>query len=702
MKSLGIFFLFLVFFSPLILIAQQWSWAQATNDTISEPWLEVLHHDTYNNIYLKGTYTDTIYLQDTAFFHENYHGYYKVIAKYSQSGKINEVIDFYGFPNKSIHQIDVSTDQDNNLYVIGDFVDRVFFQDTVLVHGPTPVIESPELFLTKLDAENKVVWADVISGSFQDAVWGIFHNDDNDLLICTEHMANANSSVTVYFFDEDTTTHYGSFVNISKIDENKNILWRKEIGGSISVRSFEESNNQIKLMGSTPFHIIIEGDTIYNPNYGQNNPHTNFIMTLSMDGQLLDITFDIYHIFYAWSAFADNGEMFFAANIQDTTIINDDTIIVPPNNDVYLVGKLNSNFEMSWYKLLKKNIYGVMFSYPQLIADGNNLIMSISASNDFLIGDSLISADFNNKIFMSEINTNGELVSYTLVNKGHSTTRVNGLIMDNCKDIIISGNYTSRIIFNEDTVSAISNPGYFMAKLQRQNPIYHFLGPDTTSCDSILISAPEGYLNYIWNDSLTNSNIFPIDESNEITVTIGDENNCWQYDTIQIQIDEGFEIDLGADTSIFGNDTIYLRAFDELEEYLWSDGSSLNQLEIVGNNYGIGEFPIWVQAIRGVCSFRDTLILTVEQGFGIDDIINETVNLYPNPSNNQLVVEFIENDWMNLSYSIYNINGKKQKEGKVQNKSQLIDVEDLEAGLYLLLISDPTKKKSLLRKFVKE
>jgi len=701
MKAKDLKLMLIIITFPLFSIAQQWDWAIQTNDSTNEPWLELSHIDKHNNIYLQGTYSDYIEIYDTSFSHENVYGYFKTLAKFSPNGQFLTAFDFYSLPDQSIHQLNAATDSDESLYVLGDFVDRIFIQDTILVHGPTPSIGSPELFLAKYDKNNSVIWADVISGSFQDDLIGIESTEDGQLIVGTYHMTNAYIPIDVYFFDQDSCHKTGSFLNFMKIDKDKNILWRKEISVNSGRKGFQIIDDKIYYWGATSGNIRYNGDTIINPNNYTDQYFTNFRLTIDTDGNVEDISFVDIGFSFSWASFLDDGDLIMSMYLTDTNFIQNDTVIIPPNNEYYMLGKVNQNSDFDWYKILKKNEYNVDFAYPQLKCSGDKIFYCIAANRDFIYDDTLITSQTNRKIFLGEINGDGTLKKYSTATGSSDPFRSNSLIIDNCSDPIIAGSYVVKAIFSEDTLrNSYANPGYFISKLNNHQPVENFLGNDTIACESLLIESPPDYSYYLWNDSLTSSNIFQINESNEVTLAMGDENNCWHYDTIQVQIDEGFELSLNSDTTIFGNDTIFLSVEEDLEKYLWSNGDTTSQIQVIGNNFGIGEFPIWVEAKKGSCIDSDTLLLIVEEGFGIGQQDNSNFSIYPNPTNNYLVNVSNLDQKDIYFYEIINLAGVVSKKGNIESQKQIISVKDLNSGIYMFNIINSKMQIVLSKKLI--
>ena len=80
------------------------------------------------------------------------------------------------------------------------------------------------------------------------------------------------------------------------------------------------------------------------------------------------------------------------------------------------------------------------------------------------------------------------------------------------------------------------------------------------------------------------------------------------------------------------------------------------------------------------------------------DIVKSSFILYPNPANNTLNIEYVNNN-QTSAYDIYSINGAKVLTGKAHNNS--LDISNLDAGVYFLKILSPDNTGSFYHKFVK-
>jgi hypothetical protein len=61
---------------------------------------------------------------------------------------------------------------------------------------------------------------------------------------------------------------------------------------------------------------------------------------------------------------------------------------------------------------------------------------------------------------------------------------------------------------------------------------------------------------------------------------------------------------------------------------------------------------------------------------------NEQANIYPNPSFSIIHVELKMQDVGNTQYTLYDINGKAVKQAVIYNLKSIIDVSDLNEGVY--------------------
>ena len=152
------------------------------------------------------------------------------------------------------------------------------------------------------------------------------------------------------------------------------------------------------------------------------------------------------------------------------------------------------------------------------------------------------------------------------------------------------------------------------------------------ACEMYTIYGPLGYMYYSWNNTITNQSSYAATETETIAFACANEDGCWLYDTINVQIHPGFTIDLGPDTSIFQNESIIFTVPEGYQSYLWSNTVTANSISVFGESYPPGTIKkIWVQVTDGPCVVSDTVYVTIKSEFAVEDISDNGIFLYPNP-----------------------------------------------------------------------
>ncbi len=96
--------------------------------------------------------------------------------------------------------------------------------------------------------------------------------------------------------------------------------------------------------------------------------------------------------------------------------------------------------------------------------------------------------------------------------------------------------------------------------------------------------------------------------------------------------------------------------------------------------------------IQGIQFYFDDTTLKV-----IDLENNVSISTYPNPTTSVLNVKLQDSNENLLSFSMYDLNGRLVKRGKLSNQLSKINIQNLEAAAYLLKIYNP--KSQLIKTF---
>lgn len=99
----------------------------------------------------------------------------------------------------------------------------------------------------------------------------------------------------------------------------------------------------------------------------------------------------------------------------------------------------------------------------------------------------------------------------------------------------------------------------------------------------------------------------------------------------------------------------------------------------------------------------------VQQPFEIQTVLgaeNFNINLqlavYPNPTTNWLQLEVRNTDFSNLSYQLFDLNGRLIANQKIVNETSTLQMEQLPAAIYLLKVLDNNKEVKTFKIIKKE
>lgn len=158
------------------------------------------------------------------------------------------------------------------------------------------------------------------------------------------------------------------------------------------------------------------------------------------------------------------------------------------------------------------------------------------------------------------------------------------------------------------------------------------IGPDSSKCapDSAIYDAGPGYLSYLWSDS-TNGQTLVVDSTTTIWVSVEDSNGCSYTDSADVVISGPPAVNIGPDTTMCSNDSLFMDAGNPGATYAWSTGDTSQTVKVAGG----GTYYVDVTNAAG-CTESDTLELTaipapvVNLGLDTNICVGDTVILDAN------------------------------------------------------------------------
>lgn len=214
------------------------------------------------------------------------------------------------------------------------------------------------------------------------------------------------------------------------------------------------------------------------------------------------------------------------------------------------------------------------------------------------------------------------------------------------------------------------------------------VGSDTYMWDLV----PEG-AGLIEDDGLTATVSWDEEFTGMAEISVAGVNDCGdsdKSDVLVVKMNELPDVNLGEDMEICANNTVLLSAGNPGASYLWSTGETTQSIEIDTTGVGLGIAEAWVELTDVEnCINSDTILIEFNDCTGISEIAEQwSINIYPNPSNGQFVVELNSKSRQSVQLRIFNAIGSEVyiKNNVVVNgsSSTAINLKEYPEGIYYI------------------
>ena len=191
-----------------------------------------------------------------------------------------------------------------------------------------------------------------------------------------------------------------------------------------------------------------------------------------------------------------------------------------------------------------------------------------------------------------------------------------------------------------------------------------------------------------------------------VNYSIVDGNDCSNstYETITVFGQP--QVNIGADTTICGSETITLNAtVANATSYLWTPGDFTTPtitIDSSGIGYNSQEFIV-VVIDENTCEATDATTITFKNCTGIEEIVGlEKVSIYPNPNDGSFYLNITSSKAITVDLKVTNAVGVNYLEENnleiVGDYSTVINIQDVKSGLYFISLTDD--KGVFIKKFL--
>jgi hypothetical protein len=630
----------------------------------------------------------------------------------------------------------IAIDQIGNVIIAGKFGGTVDLDPGTGTYNLISTASS-DIFVAKYTSNGNFIWAKAMHGNSANELYDLTIDAQNNILICGYFQGQVDMDS-----GSDTASLYTLTLNafITKLTNNGDFIWAKQLGDfSISQANAikTDSASQVYVTGIFGAIDFDPGpDTFFVSSNGQYdgyilklNPNGDFIWVKNFGGIDYDLSnaidIDKDGMIYATGAFQQTA---YFANDTDTITLNS-----VGGNDIFIT-KLNNNGNFLWAKAIGGNIDSMITEEGRSIAvDSIGNVYTMGLFKDSLDVDPGTAVEwltaqtfypFSHSVFILKLDNNGNFIRVKATNGGQDVVG-NAMVLDDSANVHFTG------YFNANSFTGIVDPvdfdpgqavlpfsviGYaiYIAKWSQcsagtttlnetacnnftwQNEVYSESGTytktytTTLGCDSI------AKLNLTVLQSIDTSQNINLCYGASLTVGNNAYNQSGVYQDILISIngcDSILTTTLFIDTlqAEVNNNGQFLTAinYPANATFQWLEcNNNYNQINgeisslftpIINGNYAVIISNSICSDTSSCLNFMTVGLATLENNFSI--------NIYPNPTNEDLTIA-VNNLIENKTYKLTDNIGRQLRSGSLDNEKTTIKMEGLASGLYYLQIID--------------
>jgi hypothetical protein len=391
------------------------AWAKSIGGTDTDEGISIAA-DSNGNVYTTGVFFGTVDFDPSV---DTYNltsaGNFDIfVSKLDSSGNFVWAKNMGGV--NSDWSISIALDSSGNVYTTGDFSGTADFDPGTDTYNLTSA-GGPDIFISQLDNNGNFVWAKSIGGAcVENAVDIAIDSNDNIYTTGRFSSANADFDPSVGTFLLTSTSTWIDDIFVSKLDSNGNFLWAKSMGGAnydSGSRIVVDSSGNVYTTGA------FSGTADFDPGVG------TFNLTSAGD-------FDVFI-----SKLDSSGNFVWVKSMGGSRSDQGNGIAIGSSGDIYMTGIFEGTSDFD---------------------------PSTSVSN-------LTSAG-NSDIFVSKLDSNGNLVWAKRMGGVFATTHSSHMTLDANDNIYTTGEFSSDDVDFDPGVGIADLPGagsydVFISKLDR-------------------------------------------------------------------------------------------------------------------------------------------------------------------------------------------------------------------------------------------
>lgn len=176
--------------------------------------------------------------------------------------------------------------------------------------------------------------------------------------------------------------------------------------------------------------------------------------------------------------------------------------------------------------------------------------------------------------YIAEMSNTGKLIWHDELSNDINYGRA--VAFDNVGNLLLAGGFRASMESSQNKSSQANSRqvGMYVRSyhLCRESQLDMSVPQEICEGDTLFVSAPDGYREYVWNGVHVSSNLYTISKPGKIVLEAYDGFGCKATDSIIVVLKPLSEAGLGCDTTLYPGDVLSLVVDSSCSQYKWGDG----------------------------------------------------------------------------------------------------------------------------------
>lgn len=648
--------------------AQQWNWAVSAGDGSNVDQCYGIATDSQGNVYWAGSVRGTSQFGcGTITTGSNTAG---VLAKYDAAGNCLWVRSVLVTFDDAL-AYDIAIDGEDRIYITGSYNGTAVFSDSISLGSYV----GDDIFLARYDVNGTCLWARRAGSSSNDEARGIAVSTDGDVFI-----TGFVGGFTVRFDPLQIASNNQRQVFVASYDSSGVLNWAKistGLGQSKSGRGISVANDRLFITGQFGFAI---GEFDGLPISTTSNSGKAYVLACDLDGNALWAKSYGSGDHEGMGITADTlGNVFMVGRLWGSLFLPDDTLVSVSSNDDFVILKFDADGNYLWGKSTGSTQRDLSW---RAAADGQgNAYVAVQFLNtvDFF-GTSLTSIG-GEDIAIMKMDGEGDVV---WVQRAGGFQRDVPLSIHRQAvaphQLYFGGYYWGLVTYGSSTIDDVANGDAMM--VSATDTTFDVSSVTTDVCPGAcegsiepIVTAGTAPFTFQWNNGSTMPELDGLCPGIYIVEVI-DANGQTIIDTVYIEEhpDPGYIVQVTNDSLWTTGGTAWQWFFNG--STLASDSASVIAEET-------GDYHAVVTDAYGCAWSTDTV--TAVLNTGMTKSSSPSLLVYPVPASSQL---FIHHAGPTARAELWNSSGQRVHSFSLRSDRNVLDIQELPPGLYLLHTSD--------------